>query len=308
MAANTRGGAALRRLCRAVTLFGATTAAAACGGRGYTVPPVTATPTAERHLGKWVWFDLLTHDGDATERFYSELFGWEFAEPASDDSPFRSISLGGTPIAGMFVVPEGDDRVSRARWVPYVSVADVDDAVRFVERHGGEVLAEAQDLADRGRLAVVEDPQGAVFGMLHSASGDPADLDAVPGGFLWTELWTHDVQDAVNFYHGLAGYSHVVVQFPSAGDYDVLQAEERPRAGVLELPFEGVDPNWLPYVRVDDPQAIAQRAEELGGAVFLGPHEELRRGTVAIIIDPSGAALTIQQWPIPGEERRGFPQ
>ena len=302
------GDPAVTRFFRAAALVLAATAIVACGGRGYTVPPVSATPTSERHLGKWVWYDLLTHDGEVTERFYSELFGWEFDEPVDDDSPFRAISLRGTPIAGMFVVPEGDERVSRARWVPYVSVADVDDAVRFVEGQGGEVLAEAQNLEDRGRLAVVEDPQGAVFGVLHSTSGDPADLDAAPGGFLWTELWTRDVQEAVNFYHGLAGYSHVVMDFPSGGDYDVLQAEELPRAGVLRLPFEGVDPNWLPYVLVDDPHAIAQRVEELGGTVFLGPDEELRSGSVAIIIDPSGAALTIQQWPIPGEERRGFPQ
>jgi predicted enzyme related to lactoylglutathione lyase len=173
---------------------------------------------------------------------------------------------------------------------------------------GGEVLAEPQDLDTRGRIAVLRDPRGAVFGVLTSASGDPADLDTPPGGFLWNELWTDDVQASVDFYHNLAGYRHVVVDFPTGGDYDVLQAEERPRGGVVEIPFEEVRPNWLPYVLVEDPLAIVARVEELGGAVLLAPHEELRAGSVAIIADPSGAALTVQKWPIEGEGRGAFPQ
>ncbi len=275
----------------------------------YTVPPVNPQPTGERHVGKWVWFDLLTHDARAAERFYGELFGWTFDRGVDDEgNPFVAISLGDRAIAAMVEVDELENDVSRARWIPYVSVESVDAAVDLVEAQGGEVFAEAQDLEHRGRLAVVADPGGAVFGVLRSTSGDPSDLDPRPGGFFWNELWTADVQAAVDFYHGLTGYGHVVVDFPGAGDYDVLQAEDRPRAGIVPLPFEGVTPHWLPYVLVDDPRTIAARVEELGGALILGPHEELRQGSVAIISDPSGAAFTIQRWPIEGEARGGFPQ
>lgn len=285
-----------------------TVLASACG-RSYAVPPVTPHSTGEQHVGKWVWFDLLTHDAAAAERFYGELFGWTFQRDLDDEgNPFVVASLGDRPVAAMVEVDELENDVSRARWIPYVSVESVDAAVRQVEGQGGVVFAEAQDLEHRGRLAVVADPAGAVFGVLRSTSGDPTDLDPQPGGFFWNELWTGDVQAAVDFYHGLAGYRHVVVDFPGSGDYDVLQAEERPRAGIVQLPFEGVSPHWLPYVLVDDPLSIAGRVEELGGAVILGPHEELRQGSVAIISDPSGAAFTIQKWPIEGEARGGFPQ
>jgi predicted enzyme related to lactoylglutathione lyase len=277
--------------------------------RSFTVAPVNPAPTGEYHEGKWVWFDLLTHDADAADRFYSELFGWEVAAAVDGEgNPFLDISLRGRPIAAMVELDEREQDMSRARWIPYMSVADVDASVTLVEGRGGEVLAEPQDLADRGRIAVVRDPQGAVFGLLASATGDPPDVDAVPGGFLWNELWTPDVQTSVDFYHALAGYRHVVVDFPTGGDYDVLQAEERPRAGVVPIPFEEVRPNWLPYVLVNDPLAVVARVEELGGAVLLPPHEELRSGSVAIIADPSGAAITIQKWPIEGEGRGGFPQ
>ncbi len=279
----------------------------ACGGTGYTVPPLTPTPTAEHHVGSWVWYDLLTHDSPMVQQFYAELFGWEFVSDPNG-GPYTSVVHRGAPIAGIFEVDELDEEVSRARWVPYVSVADVDAAVAIAQGQGGEVYADARELNDRGQIAVLGDPQGAVFGVVRSPTGDPPDVPAAPGDFLWNELWTRNVQDAVDFYHTLVGYSHVVIDFPGSGDYDVLQAEDRPRAGVLELPFEDVLPNWLPYVLVDDPSAVAARVDELGGRVLLGPHEELRGGSVAIITDPSGAALTIQKWPLDGSESRGFPQ
>lgn len=280
---------------------------AACGGPGYTVPPITPSPTAERHVGSWVWFDLLTHDSQAVERFYGELFGWEFQSDGTD-SPYTSVLHRGQPIAGIFQIEELEQDVRRARWVPYLSVQDVAVAVSVVQGQGGTVFADARTMKNRGEIAVVGDPQGAVFGVVYSDSGDPPDLPATPGGFLWTELWTKNVQDAVDFYHTLVGYTHVVVDFPGAGDYDVLHAEDKPQAGVIKLPFDEVLPHWLPYVLVDDPAALAARVEELGGRVLLGPHEELRGGSVAIISDPSGAAITIQKWPVEGGQVGRFPQ
>lgn len=293
--------AVLLTLCTAVPL------AQGCARPGIIVPPLTPTPTAERHVGKWVWFDLLTHDAAAAERFYAGLFGWEFAAP-EDGGRYTTILHQGRPIAGLYEVDELPGDIPRARWIPYVSVDDVDAAVALVRGRGGSVFADARDLEHRGRIAVLGDPQGAVFGVVDSSSGDPPDLPPPTGAFLWNELWTHGLPEAVDFYHALVGYSHVVVDFPGGGDYDVLQSEARPRAGVIESPFEEVLPNWLPYVLVDDPVGLAARVESLGGRVLLGPHEELRRNSVAIVSDPSGAAITLQKWPIEGEEARGFPQ
>ena len=95
----------------------------------------------------------------------------------------------------------------------------------------------------------------------------------------------------------------IALAFEATGESEMMFA-----LSLLELPFEDVLPNWLPYVLVDDPSAVAARVDELGGRVLLGPHEELRGGSVAIITDPSGAALTIQKWPLDGSESRGFPQ
>ncbi len=75
---------------------------------------------------------------------------------------------------------------------------------------------------------------------------------------------------------------------------------QRSRAGLLQLPpeLEGVQPNWLPYVRVEDPAALAAKVLSLGGTVVIAPRAEIRNGTLAIVTDPTGAALALQKWPI----------
>jgi predicted enzyme related to lactoylglutathione lyase len=81
--------------------------------------------------------------------------------------------------------------------------------------------------------------------------------------------------------------------------YFVLK-HDRPRAGLFQLPdsVTGVRPNWLPYVRIADPAASADKAKSLGGKVILQPSPERRKGTLAIVTDPGGAAMALQKLPI----------
>ena len=65
------------------------------------------------------------------------------------------------------------------------------------------------------------------------------------------------------------------------------------------LPDESIRPHWLPYVRVADAAALAAEVERLGGRVLLDPDEGARRGTVAIVLDPTGAPLALQEWENP---------
>ena len=65
-----------------------------------------------------------------------------------------------------------------------------------------------------------------------------------------------------------------------------------------QIPWPEVQPNWLPYIKVDDPAAVARRAEELGGTVLIPPEPEVRHGSAAFLLDPTGAAFGIQRWPV----------
>ena len=154
-------------------------------------------------------------------------------------------------------------------------------------------------------MAVVSDPQGAVLALVRTETGDPDDVTAqelVVGQWFWNELWTSDLDAAMSFYQELAGYEQEVFGAVEGAPYYMMRRDERPRAGMLKIPFEGVSPNWLPYVMVDDPADIAGRVESLGGQVLLRP-EGVSHGGSAIIADPTGAAFGVQKWP--PEETQG---
>jgi predicted enzyme related to lactoylglutathione lyase len=275
----------------------------ACAGGGRQIPPMTPEPTGVYHVGKFVWYDLLTHNVPKVEQFYGTLFGWEFEEGYGDSANFTLITYRGLPIGGIAFVDTLPGGVSRARWVPSLSVPDVDEAVETSLAAGGVVYFEPEDVGQRGRIAVVGDPQGAVVAFVRSAGGDPSDIEPLDGGWLWTELWTRDLAAATSFYSSLVGYEVEVVDSSVLQDYTVLRRDGRARAGVRQLPWEEVMPNWLPYVRVTDPKAIADRVESLGGRVLIAPADTVRAGSVALIADPAGGVFAVQKWPVTEDER-----
>jgi predicted enzyme related to lactoylglutathione lyase len=79
------------------------------------------------------------------------------------------------------------------------------------------------------------------------------------------------------------------------GEYIILRAQGRERAGIMERPDARVEPLWLTHFAVADVEAAARRAAELGGRVLLAPAAELREGTLAVVTDPTGAILALQQ-------------
>jgi predicted enzyme related to lactoylglutathione lyase len=134
----------------------------------------------------------------------------------------------------------------------------------------------------------VSDSEGALLLLLRAKGGDPPDADPIVGGWLWWELWTHDVDSAMDLYSTLAGYEREIVDFRDQ-PYRVLRDAEARRAGVVEAPPE-VNPLWLPYVRVDDSEATAARAVTLGARVVMQDER------TAILVGPTGAPIGIGEW------------
>ncbi len=151
------------------------------------MPPLTPTPTGTQQVGKFVWFDLLTDDVPGVARFYRGLFGWEFAT-SSDDSTYTVILHRGTPIGGVVYTDRLAQDVKTSQWLSSISVPDIEEAVELVRTSGGVVHAKPRDLPERGRVAVVTDPQGALVAFVRADGGDPPDREAAPGDWLWSEL------------------------------------------------------------------------------------------------------------------------
>ena len=262
---------------------------------GLTLPPITEQTTGQQHTGKFIWFDLLTDDVAAVKSFYADIFAWEFD---GSESGYTKIMHKGDYIGGIIYSERLDQKVSEAQWLSYLSVPDVDRATEFLRQNGGGILREPMDLDERGRASVVADPQGAVFVMLSTRDGDPEDIKPRLGEWLWCELITINANDAASFYTSLVGYTQDAREVGEGRMYYVMKYDDIPRVGILKRPWENIRPNWLPYIRVEDPAVVADRVPTIGGKVIIAPDPGIRKGTVAVIADPTGAALAVQKWPM----------
>src|SRR5215217_4351978 len=116
-----------------------------------------------------------------------------------------------------------------------------------------------------------------------------------PGTFCWVDLATTDPAGAKAFYTGLFGWEAEDVPAGEAGTYTVLRSSGDEVCGLYEMDAErrdqGVPPQWLSHVSVEDADAVASRARELGGTVYGEVVDVGEHGRFAMVQDPSGAEL-----------------
>ncbi len=258
------------------------------------LPPLTTVSGSPRLPGKFVWADLVTDDVPAARKFYAQLFGWTFRDLGN----YTIAANDERPLGGMFQRAKPADASAKPRWFGYLSVANVARAEQVVTKAGGKTLAAPQKMPKRGEQAVFTDAEGAVFGVVKSSAGDPQDFQPEPGDWIWIQLLSRDAKKAAEFYRAVGGYDVIENTATNrASDY-VLASEGYARATVRTIPgnYELVKPNWLPFVRVKSvPESVAQ-TRQLGGKVLIEPKAEVFQGKVAVIADPTGAAIGLLEW------------
>lgn len=274
-----------------------------CAVSEVSLPPVTESPTGDHDNGRIIWRDLISDKPAESRKFYSELFGWEFEGVGNlfglgGEDAYSLIRHNGRLIGGMVNQNRLADRNENiSQWVVLMSVEDVDAAVDRFRGNGGDILTPPTDIAQRGRMAVVVDPQGALLALIETIDGDPEWQEPGYGDFLWDELWTSDVDGSTGFYKILAGFNTEERPLNDGNSYRVLLRGDQPTAGVLAHPFNKERPVWVTYIRVDDPAAITARVESLGGRIYVDAQDRPLGGQVALIADPSGAGIALQTWP-----------
>lgn len=114
--------------------------------------------------GALCWADLNTPDVDGAKRFYGSLFGWELTPGENDSSGYLHIKNGDAFIGG---VPPAHQQNPNAppHWLPYFYVADCDATANLAKELGANLLMPPMSIEKVGRIAVIADPQGAVFAL-----------------------------------------------------------------------------------------------------------------------------------------------
>jgi predicted enzyme related to lactoylglutathione lyase len=114
--------------------------------------------------GTICWADLSTSDPEKAKQFYSGLFGWKIAAAEHDPSGYLHIQNGEDFIGGIPSAGNRDPQVP-SHWLIYVLTSDVDAAASKANELGGQYLVRPQDIPKTGRMAILRDPQGAVFAL-----------------------------------------------------------------------------------------------------------------------------------------------
>ena len=263
------------------------------------LPALVAPASQEHHVGKVIFVELVTPDLAAAKRFYGGLFGWAFRDIEADGTRYAEASLDGRPVAGLIhkAVPAGEHR--QPAWLSFIAVRDVDAAKMTALQHGAKVLFEPHSIPDRGREAVFADPQGAIFAVLASSSGDPPDVLAAPGEWIWSSLITSDPDSDAAFYQTLFDYDVFDLPAAEGAQHLILASDNYARASANPLPEKRTNahPHWLNYVRVEDAVKMTAKVVALGGRVLVEPRVDRHGGKVAVVADPLGARFGLLEWP-----------
>jgi uncharacterized protein len=247
--------------------------------------------------GSFCWIELNTSDPSAAKKFYTGLFDWEPEDmPAGPDMTYTMLKIRGLEVGAMCELqPAQKSQGVPPHWMTYIAVESADDAAKKAASLGGTVLMEPFDVMDVGRMAVLQDPQGAVFCVWQAKAHIGARLVGETGTFGWDELWTTDRKKAAEFYTGLFGWGAKESHMGEMGVYTEWQNGGESIGGMMEISPEmgPIPPNWLPYFMVEDSNAIADKAAASGGKLFVPPTDIPNVGRFAVIQDPQGATFAI---------------
>jgi predicted enzyme related to lactoylglutathione lyase len=259
--------------------------------------------------------DTAQPDPEAAVDFYRGLFGWEFVDvmPPESEAKYFVARQRGLDVAAVASIPEGAPKT--ATWRTYFWVDSADEAASRIRDAGGAVVSEPVDVPpDAGRTAVFTDPEGAEFRVWQAKQNKGAQLVNEPGSLNLNRLNTRDAEGAKSFYGLVFGWTTLRLDggpelWTLSGFGDFLERDNpdlRKQMADAGAPkgFEDVvasigpiaddqpdtPAHWSVILAVDDADATAAKAAELGGEVIVPP-SDAPWVRVTVIRDPQGATF-----------------
>lgn len=237
------------------------------------------------------WADVMAPDVEAAGRFYAAVLGWTVPQPDQQWGGYVVANVDGAAAAGIGPMQAG----APPAWTLYFATDDADGHTATTRAAGGKVLADPMDVADLGRMAILSDPTGAVFGLWQAGTMIGAELVNEPGGLVWEDLRSSEPAKAQEFYRELFGFRLDPMEM-AGPDYSTfaLPGEEAPlggMGGMMGMP-EGTPSHWLVYFAVTDTDTAVAAAEASGGTV-VAPAIDTEYGRMAGLADPYGAVFMV---------------
>ncbi len=248
-------------------------------------------------LGTVAWVDLQTPDLEKARKFYGELLGWSFTGGDDPNAGFYTTALiRGRKVAGIAKL-SGQSQFPAA-WMVYFATDNADDCARRSKDAGGTVLMPPMDVMEHGRMAVLADPTGAVFGLWQPKQHRGAEVIDEPGAMTWHEVYSHDVTKAREFYARVFGHEAKRLDSPEM-EYWSLHKGDKTVGGAMQMTAsmpKDLPSHWNTYFAVADADAAATKVTTLGGKVMQPPFDT-PYGRMAAVFDPFGTAFCIIKLP-----------
>ena len=246
--------------------------------------------------GSFCWPELATTDAGGAKTFYKGVFGWDANDsPAGPDMVYTMLQKSGKNVGALYGLGAQQQGVP-PHWNIYVAVASADETAKKAKDLGGKVLMEPFDVMDVGRMAIIEDKQGAKICIWEAKKHIGAEVINEPNSLCWAELDTNDTKSAGSFYTELFGWGKKGGgQAANETEYIEWQHGGKSIGGMMTIPKEWgpVPPNWLVYFAVADVDATAKKTGELKGAAIVPPTDIPDMGRFAVLRDPQGAVFAV---------------
>ncbi|NLU72996.1 VOC family protein [Streptomyces sp. HNM0575] len=243
------------------------------------------------------WVDLMVPDQQAALDFYKDLFGWQGEIGPPESGGYSVCTLHDKPVAGVMATMAGEGEAAPPpAWTMYLATDDVDAAAHRVTQNGGTMIVEPVDVMDLGRMAVAEDPTGAVFGLWQAKDFKGSQIVSEHGAVVWSELNTSGLDEAKSFYRNL-GIETTPME--GAPGYNGLAVGGRTVGGMqgLENSPPGTPSHWITYFAIDDTDSAVDALIRRDGSVLVPPYD-MMAGRMAVVQDPQGAVFALIK-PVP---------
>ena len=247
-------------------------------------------------LGRPVWYELMTTDPAAAEKFYKNVVGWTSAPFAESPQPYTVLKrTNDVGVAGLMKTPDGMNMPPF--WSMYVAVPNLEEAIAHIKQLGGSELSGIIDVPTVGRMEMLKDPQGAAFYIIQPAPrGERPETAPEVGEASWHELTTTDAEAAMKFYSEVFGWQpSEVMDMGEMGKYRMFNRPVGMLGGMMNRPpqMSNVPPYWMIYFLVPDINAAAERVKANGGQILNGPMEVPGGDQIVNAQDPQGAMFSL---------------
>jgi uncharacterized protein len=253
-------------------------------------------PHVQKHApGSFNWLELGTTDQPAAKKFYGALLGWGIED--HDMGPagvYTMFKLDGKDVAACYQLGPQMQGVPPT-WGLYVCVEDADAAAKRAAELGGTVRQKPFDVQTFGRMAVLQDPAGAVFSVWQPKTHIGTGITGENGTLCWADLNTADRNAARAFYEQLFGWTMYTGKDKSPDAYLHIMNGETGIGGIpgAEERNEDAPPHWMIYFLVADCDASTEKAQTLGARIYAPPATIQKSLRFSVIADPQGAVFAL---------------